>query len=144
MSGFSTALCVNSMKASWAKAVNIIAVLVVGFLLTHHLAAAQSLDDATALTQQVIELIKLGRVAEAVPLAQRALAIREKTLGLDHPDVATALYTLAILYQDQGHYASGALCSYSFLSPIVSSCRPGSGALALRLIHVNVAGATQR
>ena len=30
-----------------------------------------------------------GRYAEAEPLYKRALAIREKALGPDHPDVAT-------------------------------------------------------
>jgi hypothetical protein len=33
--------------------------------------------------------------ADAIPLAQRALAIREKALGPDHPDVATAMMSLA-------------------------------------------------
>jgi ABC transporter substrate binding protein len=36
---------------------------------------------ATALTEQVTELTKQGRYAAAVPLAQRALALREKTTG---------------------------------------------------------------
>jgi tetratricopeptide (TPR) repeat protein len=40
-----------------------------------------------------------------MPLAQRALAIREKTLGPDHRDVATSLQNLALLYDGQGRYA---------------------------------------
>ena len=39
-----------------------------------------------------------GRYAEAEPLYERALAIREKALGPDHPDVATSLNNLAVLY----------------------------------------------
>ena len=58
------------MKAPWPKTVNIIAVLVVGFLLTHDLASAESLDDAIALTRQVVELINLGHISDAVPLAR--------------------------------------------------------------------------
>ena len=46
-----------------------------------------------------------GRYAEAEPLYKRALAIREKALGPDHPDVATSLNNLALLYDDQGRYA---------------------------------------
>ena len=46
-----------------------------------------------------------GRYAEAEPLYKRALAIDEKALGPDHPDVATALNNLAGLYDDQGRYA---------------------------------------
>jgi tetratricopeptide (TPR) repeat protein len=38
-----------------------------------------------------------GRYARAEPLYQRALAIREKALGPDHPDVATSLSNLAQL-----------------------------------------------
>jgi hypothetical protein len=38
-------------------------------------------------------------------LFQRALAIREKALGRDHPDVATSLNNLAALYDVQGRYA---------------------------------------
>src|SRR4029077_19901244 len=46
-----------------------------------------------------------GRFSEALPLAQRALAIREKALPLDHPDVAVSLNNLAELYRAQGRYA---------------------------------------
>ena len=43
--------------------------------------------------------------AEAEPFSKRALAIYEKTLGPDHPYVATALGNLAELSDDQGRYA---------------------------------------
>ena len=36
---------------------------------------------------------------------KRSLAIREKALGPDHPDVGTSLSNLAVLYQSQGRYA---------------------------------------
>ncbi len=39
-----------------------------------------------------------------MPLLQRALAIREKALGPEHPRVATGLNNLASLYRDQGRY----------------------------------------
>ena len=45
-----------------------------------------------------------GRYAEAEPLYKRSLEIREKKLGKDHPDVATALNNLAELYKSQGRY----------------------------------------
>jgi len=48
---------------------------------------------------------KQGRYAEAEPIYQRALAIREKALGREHPDVAHSLNRLAKLYQAQGEYA---------------------------------------
>ena len=42
--------------------------------------------------------------AEAEPLLQRALHIREKVLGAEHPDVAQSLNNLAELYRIQGRY----------------------------------------
>ena len=45
-----------------------------------------------------------GKYTEAEPLYQRALAIDEKALGPEHPDVATDLNNLALLYQGQGKY----------------------------------------
>jgi CHAT domain-containing protein len=45
------------------------------------------------------------RFAEAEPLYQRALAITEKALGPEHPDVGTYLNNLGSLYQDQGRDA---------------------------------------
>jgi tetratricopeptide (TPR) repeat protein len=47
----------------------------------------------------------LGRFAEAEPLFKRALAIREKALGPDHPDVAWSLNSLGAFYADEGQYA---------------------------------------
>ncbi|MCH6578498.1 MAG: CHAT domain-containing protein, partial [Proteobacteria bacterium] len=46
-----------------------------------------------------------GKYAEAEPLHKRALAIREKALGPEHPDVATSLNNLAELYKAQDKYA---------------------------------------
>ncbi len=46
-----------------------------------------------------------GKHAEAEPFYKRALAIREKALGPDHPGVATDLNNLAGLFEAQGKYA---------------------------------------
>ena len=62
------------------------------------------LSEVEQLNQQVIQLDKQGKYAEAIPLAQRTLAITEKVLGPEHPDVALSLNNLAELYQDQGNY----------------------------------------
>ena len=65
---------------------------------------AQS-SPADELTKRVNELLQAGRYAEAIPLAQQVLAMREKALGPDHPDVAGSLNNLAELYNEQGRYA---------------------------------------
>ena len=45
-----------------------------------------------------------GRYPTAEPLHKRSLAVREKTLGPEHPDVAQSLSNLALLYHDQGKH----------------------------------------
>ena len=60
--------------------------------------ATASLEEAKRLDTQVIRLYRSGKYAEAVPLAQRILAIRKKALGLEHSDVATSINNLALLY----------------------------------------------
>ena len=42
------------------------------------------------------------KYAEAEPLFKRSLAIREKALGPEHPDVARSLNYLAKLYRKMG------------------------------------------
>ncbi len=44
-----------------------------------------------------------GRYAEAEPLYKRALAIVEKALGPEHPDLATSLENYAALLRKTGH-----------------------------------------
>jgi len=65
----------------------------------------QALAEADRLNQQVIQLYQQGRYADAIPLAQRALEIRERILGANHPNVSTSLNNLAELYRGQGNYA---------------------------------------
>ena len=47
---------------------------------------------------------KRGKFKEALPMCKRALGIREKVLGPEHPDVAKQLNNLALLCQNQGKY----------------------------------------
>lgn len=54
------------------------------------------LSEAKRLNQQVLQLLNQGKYSEAIPLAQRSLAIREKALGKEHPIVATSLNNLAV------------------------------------------------
>ena len=46
-----------------------------------------------------------GRYPDAEPLYKQSLAILEKILGKDHPNIATSLGNLAELYRVQGRYA---------------------------------------
>ncbi|MEO1373662.1 MAG: tetratricopeptide repeat protein [Cyanobacteria bacterium J06635_10] len=78
---------------------------VIGQAQTPQLAESAELQEAERLNQQVIQLYRQGKYNEAIPLAEKALAIREKVLGKEHPSVATTLNNLANLYQKQGNYA---------------------------------------
>jgi CHAT domain-containing protein/Tfp pilus assembly protein PilF len=68
-------------------------------------ANAQAPQEAEEYNQQAIELYKQGRYQEAFPLAEKALAINEKALGKNHPNVAQSLNGLALLYYSLGDYA---------------------------------------
>ena len=63
------------------------------------------LQEAERLTQQTEKLYAEGRYAEAVPAAERALAIRERALGPLHPLVAYSLNNLARAHEAKGDYA---------------------------------------
>ena len=55
-------------------------------------------DLATGLNREVVTLYRAGKYWDALPPAQRELAIREKALGPDHPNTAQSLNNLALLY----------------------------------------------
>jgi len=69
------------------------------------MAEEAELAEATKLQNDANELLHNGRYDDALPLYLRSLAIREKTLGPDHPEVADALNNLAALYKAKGEYA---------------------------------------
>ena len=50
----------------------------------------------------VIQYASQGRYEVAVPLCKQALEDLEKTSGHDHPDVATMLNILALVYRCEG------------------------------------------
>jgi hypothetical protein len=66
------------------------------------LAQLTDVQEAKQINNQVRQLYRQGRYAEAVPLAHKVLSIQEKALGPDHPDVATSLNNLAKLYREGG------------------------------------------
>jgi CHAT domain-containing protein/tetratricopeptide (TPR) repeat protein len=67
-------------------------------------AAVKDLQEALQLVQLASQLVGQGRYSEAESLYKRSLAIRERALGPNHPDVAQSLSDLASLYELQGRY----------------------------------------
>ncbi len=78
---------------------------VVGALFTLSAKAQETLEQAKAYHEQAIKFYGAGKTREAIPLALRALSIRENALSPSHPDIALSLNDLAFLYQAGGHLA---------------------------------------
>ena len=74
-----------------------------------------------ALTVASLLLHATNRLAEAEPLMRRALAIDEKTLGADHPNLAIRLNNLASLLQD----TNGVFVEWRERSRLASTSRSG-------------------
>ena len=68
------------------------------------LSSAQQ-NEVDRLNRRIEELKKDGHYSDAAPLAQRVLAIEERSLGGNHPAVAASLNNLALLYVKEGRYA---------------------------------------
>jgi hypothetical protein len=64
---------------------------------------------------RVAELRRAGKFSDAMPLAQRALAIGENALGPDHPEVAGSFNNLTALYSNQARYATDLTCAVAQL-----------------------------
>ncbi|MGA7324297.1 MAG: CHAT domain-containing tetratricopeptide repeat protein [Rhodomicrobium sp.] len=62
-------------------------------------------SDVAALSRRVAQLFSQGKYAEAIAIAQQALALAERTLGERHPDTLRILNNLASLYSSAGRYA---------------------------------------
>src|SRR5262245_26627375 len=63
-----------------------------------------TLEEAARLDELARSRYEEGKFQEGVAPAQRALALREQTLGANHPDVAQSLNTLGLLHKAQGAY----------------------------------------
>jgi TonB family protein len=66
------------------------------------------LAEASRLSEQVVSLHNQGKFDEALPLARRALEIREKQLGSEHQLIGYALKNIASLYFAKKQYAEAA------------------------------------
>jgi hypothetical protein len=63
------------------------------------------LAEAAQLKDRVGQLYQQGKTHEALPLAQKARELIKDVLGDRHPDYATSLNNLALLYRARGEYA---------------------------------------
>lgn len=63
------------------------------------------LDEAKQLTAQIKKMHEEGQYSQAIPFCEKALAVRRKVLGPQHPDVAMSLANLALMYSEMGQLA---------------------------------------
>ena len=60
--------------------------------------------EAYRLSEQMIRLREQGKYEEAARVGERAVSIGEQAFGPDHPDFASDLHNLALVYKDLGNY----------------------------------------
>ena len=92
-----------------------------------------ALPIALAANQLGLFLYARAAYAQGEPLLERALAIREKALGPEHPAVATSLNNLALLYASQGQYAKAEPLCQRALAIDEKSYGPDHPNVAIRL-----------
>ena len=68
-------------------------------------AATCRADEWSDLNQKVTDLYQKGAYSEALPLAEKSLALAEKSYGPEKPETALALNNLAMLYKKEKRYA---------------------------------------
>jgi tetratricopeptide (TPR) repeat protein len=66
---------------------------------------AQGTDELASLRTQVSQLHSQGKYAEAIPIAERYVALARRKHGDNHNEYATAIAWLAYVYKAQGRYA---------------------------------------
>jgi tetratricopeptide (TPR) repeat protein/CHAT domain-containing protein len=82
----------------------LILLLGIGFFLAEPPRCLAQREDLTSLAQQIKKLYQEGRYKEAIPFAEKLLAIKKGTLGPDQPETAASLNDLAALYEAMGAY----------------------------------------
>jgi tetratricopeptide (TPR) repeat protein len=65
----------------------------------------QNANEAQALNHEMYRLYQAGRFKEAAEVEECELALRERQVGPNHPEVALALNNLAEMYRTLGRYA---------------------------------------
>ncbi|WP_406433255.1 tetratricopeptide repeat protein [Streptomyces sp. NBC_00631] len=100
---------------------------------THRFGTKAPANLAALLGQTAFYLRARGQAALALPLEERALAVREAALGPDHPDTALRLNNLASTLSDLGRHAEALPLEERALSVTEAALGPDHPTTALRL-----------
>jgi CHAT domain-containing protein len=98
----------NYSALSMPRCTRIVVVMALALVCAGNAAAQRKgeLARATVINQQVLQLYRQSRYADAIPLAREALALKERALGHDHLLVSIYVSNLAELYRREGDYAN--------------------------------------
>jgi CHAT domain-containing protein/tetratricopeptide (TPR) repeat protein len=94
------------------------------------------MGDLSTLNSLVERLSQAGKYAEAIPVAQRALALTERLYGPDTSTVATSLDTLAALYRTQRRYTDAEPLLQRALAHFEKALGPDHPQVATTLQHL--------
>ncbi len=99
-----TAICLSSL--------GLVAIAEPSFsqsLSAHPTVVASDQTDVEALYEQATQLYEAGRYEEAIPLMESIVEAFRNQLPPDHPNIATSLNNLALLYHETGRYEESEL-----------------------------------
>jgi CHAT domain-containing protein len=93
----------------------------------------RALQEAHKLYREFLKLYGAGKYDEAAAASGRALEIRERILGPDHPDVAAALNARANVYWFKGDYVRAEPLYQRILSVLERTLEPENPRIAITL-----------
>jgi CHAT domain-containing protein/tetratricopeptide (TPR) repeat protein len=96
----------------------------------------RTMDEARRLFDTARDLRQQGQFDEALLPAERAVALREQTIGPDHTLVADALHLLAVIYDDKHEYAKAEAPNLRALAIREKALGPDHPAVARSLFNL--------
>ena len=78
--------------------------ILLALFLTVSVAFSATLDDAKSYSATAYKYYQDGNYPKSLEFLTKALEIREKALGKDHPDTATSYNNIGIVYKNMGDY----------------------------------------
>src|SRR5215469_4516101 len=112
---------------------NLLSLLLIVFVLAESPESFAQDENPSLLDQQVRNLFEEGKYQQAIPIAEKLLAIREKELGLEHLDTASSLNSLATLYLQIGDYAKAEPLLLQLLQVVTKILGPEDAKVAITL-----------
>ena len=87
----------------------IVLLLALGAIFVVNARAPAEDDNPPELNRQIVQLYHEGKFKEAIPLAEKLVVLTKRAKGGEHPDTATSLNNLAMLYQAMADYVKAKL-----------------------------------